>query len=202
MNLKTFFKFRKAYSGQLFWPLILYQRKPIFKQMAIEAAQSLAKGWILDIGTGPASLPMEIAKDCRNVNIVGLDISVPVLNEAIKQIRDEPYSSRIHLITSSAEYLPFADNVFEMVQSMFSLHLWDDLSLAIDEIYRVLEPNSQAIVLVGRQYLLHGLWRWFYFLTDRPTSNLRDMFTRAGFRTVDIKPFKRVNAGLRIFLTK
>jgi demethylmenaquinone methyltransferase/2-methoxy-6-polyprenyl-1,4-benzoquinol methylase len=202
MNLKTFFMFKKAYSGQLLWPVVLYGRKPLFKQMAFEAAQTLAKGWVLDIGTGPAHLPIGIAKDCKNINAIGLDVSSSILYEAAKKIKDKTYSSRIHLVTSQAEHLPFIDDAFETIQSMFSFHLWNDQNLGIREIYRVLKPGGQAVILVGRQHLLHGFWSWFYFLTNRPTFDLRNMCMKAGFSEVEINPFKQVIGGIRISLTK
>ena len=202
MNLKTYLEHQKDYAGNLLWPLAIWQRQPIFKQMAVETAQSCAKGWVLDIGTGPGYLPTEIAKSCKNINVIGLDISSSFLIESTKRLEGKDYKSRINLIKSYAENLPFADNTFDSVQSMFSFHLWQDQNKGIREIYRVLKPDNQATILVGVVYLLHGIWRYIPFVTKRPYLELKNMCLAAGFKEVEVTKYKGVHDCVRVCMTK
>jgi ubiquinone/menaquinone biosynthesis C-methylase UbiE len=202
MNLKLYWANSKAYTNNILWPLIVNGRKPIFKQMATETGQVLAKGLVLDIGTGQAYLPEELAKNYRNTQVIGIDISSELINAAYKRTFKNKLSSRVSLFLASAESLPFSDNTFDIVHSMFSFHQWQNKQRGMIEIYRVLKPGGQATILVGKQYLLSGFLRWFYFFSKRPISDISIMCQKAGFKNIEIKPFEAVNAGLRISLIK
>lgn len=86
MNLKLYWANSKAYTNNILWPLIVNGRKPIFEQMATETGQVLAKGLVLDIGTGQAYLPEELAKNYRNTQVIGIDISSELINAAYNGI--------------------------------------------------------------------------------------------------------------------
>ncbi len=177
----------KAYSGNILWPLALLLRKRTFKQVAITAAQFSARGKILDIGTGPGYLPVEIANACPNLQVVGTDISVDLLHDGIKRAKNRQVDTRVAFVQAKAEFLPFVDNSFEMVQSMFSLHLWNDRQRGIIEIRRVLIPGGRALILVGRQRLLKGLACITDFVTKKSIKDIKASCLNAGFKEVKIK---------------
>lgn len=56
--------------------------------MAITAAKFSATGWILDIGTGPGYLPIEIAEQSPNVSIVGIDFIEHLVKDTADIKRD------------------------------------------------------------------------------------------------------------------
>jgi len=184
---KWFFVYPKAYSGNILWPLALLLRKRTFHQAAITAAQFSAKGKVLDIGTGPGYLPVEIASACPNVHVVGIDISVYLLYDGIKRAKKRQVDTRITFVQAKAEFLPFADNSFETVQSMFSLHLWNDRQQGIIEIRRVLKPGGRAQILVGRQRLLKGFACITDFVTGKSIKDMKAFCLNAGFKEVEIK---------------
>ncbi|MGQ9565927.1 MAG: class I SAM-dependent methyltransferase [Candidatus Bathyarchaeales archaeon] len=76
---------------------------------------------ILDIGTGPAIFPIKIAK-ANNAIIVGVDISKRSLKIAKNQIKKEKLANKIHLITATADALPFQENSFAAVTSILTIH--------------------------------------------------------------------------------
>lgn len=184
---KWFVVYPKAYSGDILWPLVLLLRKQTFKQVAVTAAQFSARGKILDIGTGPGYLPVEIANACPNVQVVGIDISVDLLYDGIKRAKNRQVDTRVTFVKAKAEFLPFADNSFETVQSMFSLHLWNDRQQGIIEIRRVLMPGGRAQILVGRQRLLKGLACITDFVTGKSIKDMEASCLNAGFKEVKIK---------------
>ncbi len=183
---KWFIVYRKAYSGSILWPLTLVSRQAIFKQMANTTTQFLARGWVLDVGTGPGFLPIEIAKNSPNVHVVGVDIALELLNDGIKRAKDKQLDDRISFLRANTESLPFENDTFDMVLSMFSLHLWSNRQLGISEMCRVLKPGGEILILVGRFYLLHGLAIVTDYFTRRSISCIRKMCFNAGFKEVEI----------------
>ncbi len=183
----------KAYSGDILWPLALVSRQATFKQMANTTTQFLARGWVLDVGTGPGFLPIEIAKNSPNVHVVGVDIALELLNDGIKRARDKRLDDRISFLRANTESLPFENNTFEMVLSMFSLHLWNNRQLGISEMCRVVKPGGEILILVGRSYLLNGLAIFTDYFTGRSISYIRRMCFNAGFKEVQIKGVRKLH---------
>ena len=199
MNLKKYLEYTKRYTGDILWPLTVFRRRWLIKQTAIEAAQISVKGWILDIGTGPAYLPIELAKNCKNVHVVGIDISQALLDDANKKISKNKLTNTVSILKAKAELLPFADNTFETVQSTFSFHQWQNQSDGIMEVHRVLKPDCQAVIVVGKQYLLGNPK---IFSKKSLFSEIDNMCFKAGFKKVEITNIKNVNGCLRILMTK
>lgn len=199
-KLKKWRAYNKAYSGDVLWPLELPRRKRKLNQVAITAAELSAKGKILDIGTGPGHLPVEIANACPNVQVVGIDILADLLYDGIKRAKNQQVNTRVTFVQAKAEFLPFADNSFETVLSAFSLHLWNDRQQGIIEIRRVLMPRGRAVILVGRQRLLKGLAYITDFVTRKSIKDMEASCLNAGFKEVKIR--EKEEGILQILLVK
>lgn len=190
---KWFIVYTKAYSGNVLWPVVLFFRQALFKQVAISITQFLARGLVLDVGTGPGHLPIEIARSSPNVRVIGIDIALELLTDGLKKAKKEGLNNRVSFLRANIEFLPFANDTFEMVQSVFSLHLWNNQHLGIGEIYRVLKPEGRVQILVGRSYLVHGLASITDYFTRRSISRVRQMCFIAGFNEVHIKGVREFN---------
>jgi ubiquinone/menaquinone biosynthesis C-methylase UbiE len=72
------------------------------------------------------------------------------------------YEGRIEFKQGSASDLPFDDSTQDFVVSTGSLHHWADPQSAFNEIYRVLRPGGQMLILDlrrdARRWLLWLLW--------------------------------------------
>jgi len=193
--------YTKAYSGDPAWLFSLQERKHELKQVAIRVSQLAARGKLLDIGTGPGYLPIEIAKKCPNLNITGVDTELKLLKDAITNAGKNRLSERINCIRAQAEYLPFADCCFDTITSTYSFHLWNEQQQGAKEIYRILKPGGTAMLLVGRRFLLRG-WQYFTdWFTNGTISTIRSYCVNAGFKEQDIK-IKSMPMVLQIIVTK
>ena len=195
---KWFIIYAKAYSGDVLWPIVLFFRQSLFKQIATSATQFLARGLILDVGTGPGHLPIEIARNSPNVRVIGIDIALELLTDGLKEAKKKRLDDRVSFLRANVESLPFANDTFEVVQSVFSLHLWNNRQLGINEICRVLKLGGRVQILVGRSYLVHGLASITDYFTRRSISCIRKMCFNAGFKGVEINGVRE----LRIMVKK
>lgn len=105
------------------------------------------EGTITDVGCGPGYLLHVIAKELPNNKLVGVDISMKMVERAKANFVSEEYGGRVEFRQGSANNLPFNDGQIDFVVSTLSLHHWADPQSAFNEIYRVLKPGGQMLIL-------------------------------------------------------
>lgn len=140
------------------WPFTrLYDRYPNrifvkwFRRIAADIKARGISGKILDIGTGPGRLPIEIAKQVKNANLFGIDISKDMIKIARKNADQERVGDRVEFKVSSAYDTGFENNSIDLVVSTGMLHHLFEPIKAFNEIYRILKPGGEAWLFDGRR---------------------------------------------------
>jgi ubiquinone/menaquinone biosynthesis C-methylase UbiE len=117
-------------------------------------AANLAPGSrLLDIGTGPGTLPIEIARAVPRVAIDGIDLSAWMITHAIAAARESGCADRITFHTADAGRMPYDDDSFDLIVSSMSQHHWSDAAAVVAEIRRILRPGGRAWIYDGRYTL-------------------------------------------------
>lgn len=116
--------------------------RPLRARVAADvAALRLPAGaHVLDVGTGPGRLPVEIARRCPEVWVTGLDVSPRMVEAAHAAI--EPGQQVIAEVGDVAA-LPYRDGSVDLVVSTLSQHHWPDVAAATGELARVLAPGGR-----------------------------------------------------------
>jgi ubiquinone/menaquinone biosynthesis C-methylase UbiE len=116
----------------------------------VDAARIHPGERVLDIGTGSGIVAIEAAgRLVSDGRIVGVDLSREMLRQAAIHAENTPGRSRIALIETDAEHLPFADATFDCVVSLFALLHFPNPSQALAEMHRVLAPNGRIALGIG-----------------------------------------------------
>ncbi|GHO97805.1 hypothetical protein KSF_078530 [Reticulibacter mediterranei] len=103
---------------------------------------------ILEVGFGPGALIEGMATKITKGQIVGVDMSPLMLEQASKRNAIAIREGRVSLQHGSALVLPFSDDTFDKALSANSIHIWPDQLAGIKEMRRVLKPGGEiAIVL-------------------------------------------------------
>ncbi len=118
--------------------------RDLYKEVAEEVCSNVVSGRILDIGTGPGYLPIEIAKRSPNIEIIGIDISPSMVKIASGNSKQMGFSHRVRFVFGDVAKIPFESEHFDFVVSTASLHHWSKPIASIREIYRVLKENKEA----------------------------------------------------------
>ncbi|MDP4549516.1 class I SAM-dependent methyltransferase [Alkalihalobacillus macyae] len=107
---------------------------------------------VLELGCG-GGYAMKLLLNHPNVRgVVGLDISKTLIQSAKIRNKKEIKKERAQLVHGNVQNLPFEDNKFSTVFSIHSIYFWEDLSLVVKEIHRVLKPGgSVAITLCNEK---------------------------------------------------
>lgn len=104
-------------------------------------------GTVLDVGTGPGYLPIEIAKRAPLIRVVGIDSSKELVRIARLNAERAGVGDRVRVVKCDANRLDFDDDSFDLVISTGSLHAWKNPVLVIDECFRILKGGCEAWLL-------------------------------------------------------
>ncbi len=101
---------------------------------------------ILDIATGTGDLAILMAKT-EAENIIGLDISIGMLEVGKQKILLKNLDKRIEMVLGDSENMPFQDNYFDAITVAFGVRNFENLEKGLTEILRVLKPNGIFVIL-------------------------------------------------------
>lgn len=101
---------------------------------------------ILDIATGTADIALELS-NIKNVKIVGIDISEEMLKIGDQKILKRNLSSTIKLEKGDAEKIDYPESYFDIVTIGFGVRNFENLSVSLNETYRVLKKTGKLIIL-------------------------------------------------------
>jgi len=115
-----------------------------YSQVADEIVSHFKEGLILDLGSGPGYLPIEIVKRSSGIRIVGIDLSRHLIQMARQNAQHAGFADRLEFQVGNSARLRFNDAAFDMVLSTGMLHSLRDPVKVLREIYRVLKKDKEA----------------------------------------------------------
>jgi ubiquinone/menaquinone biosynthesis C-methylase UbiE len=115
-----------------------------YRKVGEEVIAEIACGTILDIGTGPGYLPIEIAKMAPNIKIDGIDSSRRMIKIACRNAAEAEMGHRVHFEVGDANRLRFEDDSYDMLISSGVFHSWRNPVRVLNECYRVLKQGKEA----------------------------------------------------------
>ncbi len=117
--------------------------RPFVKMILAEGPE---KACVLDIGTGPGWIPVELALQRPEWEIWGMDISADMVERARCHAVEAGVADRVHFSCGSATRLPFQNGDFDMVTSHFMLHHLDQPELLFNEMARVTRGGGRILI--------------------------------------------------------
>ena len=157
-----------------------------YTRVADEIVSSFQQGLILDLGTGPGYLPIEILKKASGIKIIGVDLSRGLIRMARVNAQRAGLSDRLDFQFGNSANLRFSDSAFDMVLSTGMLHSLKQPVKVFQEIYRVLKKGGQTWIYDPAQIAFHiDRKKW------KASLSHRDRFFLWLFRTLKLlKPIK------------
>ena len=128
---------------------------------------------ILDAGCGTGIFTLDILS--HGSQVVGLDISLPMLMRAREKLRGYPFQ----MVLGDLLKLPFQENIFNKVVSVTALEFIEDAKGAVKELFRVTKKRGCVVVAT-----LNSLSPW---ASRRKAEAKRKhtLFEKAVFRSPD-----------------
>ena len=109
-------------------------------------ALGASNGHFLDVGTGPAQIPILLAQRCPDLHITAIDLSEEMLKIARHHVADAGLTDRITLERLDAKTLPYPDNTFDGLISNSIVHHIHDAMSALKEMGRVARPQGTVLI--------------------------------------------------------
>jgi ubiquinone/menaquinone biosynthesis C-methylase UbiE len=110
------------------------------KEIASAVLSKNEEGPLLDIGTGPGRLLLEINQLNPDIELYGLDISASMIDVARNILKNIP----VKLQVGSIKQTNYDSNFFSIITCSGSFYLWDYPIESIEEIYRILKNGQSA----------------------------------------------------------
>jgi demethylmenaquinone methyltransferase/2-methoxy-6-polyprenyl-1,4-benzoquinol methylase len=102
---------------------------------------------ILDVCVGTGDIAIRFAQNGGAKEIVGIDLSEPMLRVAKRKTRNGQFRQRIRLLQGDALRLPFADRSFDIASIGFGLRNIRCRDKGIREMTRILKQGGRLVML-------------------------------------------------------
>lgn len=142
------------------------------------------QGSYLDIGCGTGNYLGALS--AMGLQITGIEPSTTMIEKA------KANNPANVIIQGQAENIPLPDNSFDGGMGTFTVHHWTDMQKGFKEIYRVLKPGANFVLLSFTPEQLHNYWLFHYFPNTMTRSAevvesieyMSSMFEQCGFSNV------------------
>jgi len=138
------------------------------RKIANDIVEKTKSGTILDLGSGPGYLSIEVAKRAPSLQVYGIDLSRKMVQIARHHAKGV---ENVQFEFGNAADLPFEDDSIDFIVSTGSLHHWKRPAKVFNECCRVLKNCGEAWIYdccydalkkeadkVKKQYGFYGFW--------------------------------------------
>lgn len=102
---------------------------------------------VLDVAVGTADLTIEMIRQGKAEQIVGLDLSKEMMAIGEQKVERMGYEKQVEFVFGNAQQMPFEDASFDGVTCAYGCRNFSDLEAGLREMYRVLKPGGQVMIL-------------------------------------------------------
>jgi len=151
-----------------------------YRPLAEEFASDLKYNTILDLGTGPGYLPIEIANICPSVTVDGIDISRNFINMARENTVKAGVADRVHFEVGDIRNLQLEDSSYGMIIGTGVVELLLESPQVFNDCYDALKPGGKMWLFgpVGISQEDKKKWKAFLTLYERLFCRLFLFFHR------------------------
>jgi ubiquinone/menaquinone biosynthesis C-methylase UbiE len=100
------------------------------------------RGRIIDVGCGFGAMNIVLARRFVDSEIVGIDLSDPLLRLANRSAQAADLGDRVRFEKADVHQIPYDDDSFDVAISTNMVHLVDNPVQMLDEIERILVPDG------------------------------------------------------------
>ena len=123
----------------------------------LELAGALEHARVVDLGTGPADIPVRLVRARPGWHVVAVDASDAMLRHAQQAIEREGLGHAIDLVLADAKATGLADAAFDVVFSNSILHHITDTDAFWAEVKRIARPGACAFLRdLARPHAAHA----------------------------------------------
>ena len=107
----------------------------------------LTRGRVLDLGCGPADIPIWLARALPSIRVTAVDGSEAMLAQARKAVAEAGVADRVLLLRALVPVIPFKPQTFDAVISNSLLHHLHNPDVFWQELLRLGRPGAAILVM-------------------------------------------------------
>ena len=157
-----------------------------FNMDALKALNAKEDDTILEIGMGNGFFVKDILNIHPSITYTGCDFSKLMITESEKMNKDWIEKNQAKFIESNASNLPFEKNTFNKILTINTIYFWENPSLVLTEINRVLMPNGEFIIGIRPKHQMEKYPFTQFGFQLYSKENLSDLLTQNGFKISNI----------------
>lgn len=134
-----------------------------WRRVAVRMVRKTQPQLILDVATGTGDFAIDLYRNIKPEQVVGIDLSQGMLDVARKKIEKHNLNDAITVQQGDCLALPFDDGSFNAVTVAFGVRNFEHLLQGYQQMYRVLKPGGMLCVIelsTPRNCVI----KWFYDL--------------------------------------
>ncbi len=142
---------KRDFNDKSFAELYIRKHKKILQNLGYYYSKKLENsdfcdGKIMDVGCGFGEMCLILAREFPDCEIVGVDLSVPLLDYARDSISGETIRNRVKFEIGNVEKMNFEDDSFDVVFNVNMVHWVNDPISMLNEIERILMPEGWLFI--------------------------------------------------------
>jgi len=149
---------------------------------------------ILDIGCGSCELVFFLARELRDVRIVGVDLHNWGFPDIVEKRRQEKITNEVQCLKADVSDLNFLrERSFDAVVSVYSLHEFYAPQKALKQTFRVLNERGEVIIVdFIKGTLADKLWGEKYHTPGK----IKNIAKEAGFQNISFQLLSKEGPGI------
>ena len=109
--------------------------------------RGFSRGRIIDVGCGSGATNLVLAERFPHAEIVGIDLSDPLLKLAREATTRTSFGDRVAFEKADVQEIPYEDDSFDVVINTNMVHLVEHPLRMLDEIERILAPVGHLFII-------------------------------------------------------
>lgn len=158
--------------------LLSFRIDTLWRKRVIRILKPFGPQHILDVATGTADLAIALTA-LHPESITGIDISAGMLEIGRQKVALKASTKMIQLQKADSENLPFDEGSFDAVTVAFGVRNFENLNKGLSEIYRVLTPGGQFVILEFSKVKKFPLKQFYHFYFRYVTPAIGRLFSKS-----------------------
>jgi ubiquinone/menaquinone biosynthesis C-methylase UbiE len=142
----------RVFSDEDFAARYAQQHQKMAENLGREVAKKLHSrgfqgGRIIDVGCGSGATAIVLAQEFPRSEVVGTDLSEPLLRLATRAAQAAGLADRVRFETGDAERIPYEEDSFDVVLNLNMVHIVQHPIQMLDEVERILVPDGFLFIV-------------------------------------------------------
>jgi ubiquinone/menaquinone biosynthesis C-methylase UbiE len=145
---------------------------------------------VVDVGTGPGQIPVDLAAQRPALRVIALDLSLAMLALGRAHAARGGVGNRVWFVRGNGESIPLSSHCADLVICNSTLHHFADPVRVFDEMHRVLKPGGQVLIRDLRRPALAWCGAHVAFFGRHYRGRMRELFgvsVRAAYTVPELR---------------